>query len=93
MNMRSAARIRKLAHRFLVPGAIAVALLHSSDLALACPKCLGSSDAPVLRAYFWTAALLSSLPLGIIGGIVYTLRRLGRSNDDPAARSKDPDPR
>ncbi len=93
MSLRSAARMRTLARRALLPAMTVVALSLSSDVALACPKCFGSADTSVLRAYLWTAGLLSFLPLGIIGGIVYTLKRLDKKEGHPSAGGRDPEPR
>jgi hypothetical protein len=85
--------MRTLARRALFLATAVLALSLSSDLALACPKCYGAADTSVLRAYLWTAGLLSFLPLGIIGGIVYTLKRLDKKEGHPSAGGRDPERR
>ncbi len=48
--------------------------------ALACPICF-SGKADVLPAYFGTAALLSLLPLALLGGILLWFRRHMKARD------------
>ena len=56
-------------------------LLLSTSPAQACPRCFESADGDVVKTYYWTAVFLSTLPLGMIFGIVYTLRRMVRQAD------------
>jgi hypothetical protein len=52
-------------------------------LALACAMCGGGGDSPRSQAAFFnTTIILSLLPLGMIGGGVWWLRREGRGQLD-----------
>ncbi len=64
------------AGRTLVASALA-AIATMPATALACPICF-SGKADALPAYFGTAALLSVLPLAMIGGIIVWFRRQTR---------------
>ncbi len=56
-------------------GAVAVALPRA---AWACAVCAGQDDAAVSLAILKGTALLSLLPLALIGGLVWFLRRRAR---------------
>ncbi len=58
-------------------------------LSLACPVCFNSRDENRL-AFFWTAMVLSVLPLGLIGGALFWVWRRAHAADagppvDPSA--------
>ncbi len=64
-------------------GSLVVAvLLFVPRLAAACPACFAASDVRVARMYMLTAALLSLLPLAIVGGIAWWWRH--NHTDEPA---------
>jgi len=89
--------------RRLPPLAFALAALLAPAAALACPVCSPSTEQNRL-AFLGTTALLSFLPLGMIGGGVWWLRRhagrfaaeeftdrdAGLPADDPPARGPRP---
>jgi hypothetical protein len=49
--------------------------------ALACSVC-GAVSEPTKRAYLTTTILLSAIPLAMIGGFLYWLKRASRMRDD-----------
>lgn len=49
-------------------------LLAVPKAALACPVCWNPREDSRL-AFFWTAVLMSLLPLGLTGGLIFWLRR------------------
>jgi hypothetical protein len=63
--------------RFVLP-AVVLLLLLLPGIAAACPVCLDMREANRL-AFVWTAALMSLLPLGLIGGTAYWLWRQFRT--------------
>jgi hypothetical protein len=52
----------------------------SPGIALACPVCFSGNEAN-RTAYFLTFLLLTSLPLALIGGLVWYLRKRARELD------------
>ena len=67
----------------------AVALLPQA--ALACPQCYGSEPAQVLKTYYLSTLLLSSLPVVIIGTLVAVGFSIKRQMESAAAhRAVDP---
>lgn len=70
--------------------AIALALLWlaAPEAASACAVCTGGESDEVRYAFIWTTGFLSVLPLGIVGGVVWFLRRRARelAADRPASR-------
>jgi len=55
--------------------AIVASIIVFPDLIEACPRCYGSTDLQVVKAYYASAFLLSGLPLAIVGaGVVVFLR-------------------
>ena len=66
----------------IVLGSLAVLL---PGAAMACPMCYGSSSPRVLLFYYLTAALLTVLPFGIVGGIILVTSRMMRQARDREA--------
>jgi hypothetical protein len=48
------------------------------EAASACAVCTGGGTDEVRYAFLWTTGFLSALPLGLIGGLVWFLRRRAR---------------
>ena len=46
--------------------------------ASACPLCIAAQDANVQIAYMLASAFMTFLPLGLIGGLIFWLRRRAR---------------
>lgn len=65
--------------------AVVAALLAAPDLARACAVCTGGSTEEVRYAFLWTTGFLSVLPLALIGGLVFFLRRRAREIAEAAA--------
>jgi hypothetical protein len=68
---------RTLRLAWLVPAAMCLALAVA-DPAAACAVCTGGQTDQVRYAFLWTTGLLSALPLGLIGGVVWFVRRRAR---------------
>ena len=49
-------------------GLVALALTHP-QAATACPVCFSAASEQTRLAYYWTAALMTLLPLAIVGAI------------------------
>lgn len=49
---------------------IVALLLVSPNVSDACPKCLASTDKPVLTAYYASFAMMSLLPVGIVSSVL-----------------------
>ncbi|MFQ5876344.1 MAG: hypothetical protein ACE5JH_01440 [Acidobacteriota bacterium] len=77
---------RNRVRRGLAAAALGVLLALAPGPARACPRCFESSDSGVLRAYYGTAVLLSALPLGIMGMLLYAIRRTTRRRGRAGAR-------
>ena len=61
---------------------LALAFVVAAPLdALACPSCLAAQDSDVQMAFLSATLFLSLLPLSLIGGLVYWLRRRARQLD------------
>ena len=76
----------------LVLGIVATILLVP-PAAGACPKCFESADPQVLRTYYLSALLLSTIPFGIIGSIlgwlfIHHKRQAHRSKEGQDNQSK-----
>jgi len=56
---------------------LVLVLLAPLDAA-ACPLCIAAQDKSVQIAYMAASAFMTFLPLGLIGGLVYWLRRRAR---------------
>ena len=52
--------------------------LAAPEAASACAVCTGGGTDEVRYAFIWTTGFLSALPLGLIGGLVWFLRRRAR---------------
>jgi hypothetical protein len=61
---------------------LAVLALHATP-ASACPRCFGASDSNSLLAYFATGAVLTVLPLAIIGTVGFVIYRNNKKNSAP----------
>lgn len=48
------------------------------EAAAACAVCTGGQTDEVRYAFLWTTGLLSALPVGLVGGVVWYLRRRAR---------------
>ena len=70
--------------------AVLAALLASAPrVAEACAVCMGARDEQTRTAFLLTTALLSVLPLSLIGGVIWYLRRRLRELE---AERPEPDP-
>jgi hypothetical protein len=56
----------------------ACAALWVPDTAGACAVCTGGQTDQVRYAFLWTTGLLSALPVGLIAGVVWFVRRRAR---------------
>jgi hypothetical protein len=69
----------------------ALAWAAAPDAALACSVCGGADSPAVRQAFLWTTGFLTVLPLGLLGGFLWWLRRrvrgLERERDARAAAS------
>jgi hypothetical protein len=61
-----------------IGGAAAAAVAILQGIALACPVCFGTSQAGVLRAFYLSTGILTTLPFFVIGGIAFFVTRLRR---------------
>jgi hypothetical protein len=68
--------------------AVSAALLLP-DPAAACAVCTGGQTDQVRYAFLWTTGFLSALPLGLIGGVVWFVRRRARELAEKHARPAD----
>jgi hypothetical protein len=66
---------------------LAVLALHATP-ASACPRCLGASDSNSLLAYFATGAVLTVLPLAIIGTVGFVIYRSSRKSSSADSKLK-----
>lgn len=57
----------------------AALLLAAPDAARACAVCAGGDTDAVRYAFLWTTGFLSLLPVSLVGGLVWYLRRRARS--------------
>jgi hypothetical protein len=70
---------------------LAVALvLWAPDTAEACAVCGAGRDDETRTAFIGTTALLSVLPLALVGGFAWWLRRRLRALDEPAPIPAEP---
>lgn len=63
--------------RILVPALLLLALALP-EAASACAACTGGQTEETRYAFLWTTGFLSVLPLGMLGGVVWWLRRRAR---------------
>ncbi len=63
----------------LVPLVAVVMLLLATDILSACPVCFGAAGDEALRRYYLSWAVLSSLPLLIVGSVLAWLWRYRRA--------------
>ena len=66
----------------------ATILVMAPDVAAACSVCSAGRDDESAAAFIATTAFLSVLPLTLIGGFVWWIRRRGRTTE-AASRSHD----
>ena len=59
-----------------------LALVASPEAASACAVCTGGQTDEVRYAFIWTTGFLSVLPLALIGGLVWFLRRRFRELEE-----------
>ncbi len=55
-----------------------VLLVALTGAAQACPLCIAAQDKSVQVAYMIASAFMTFLPLGLVGGLIYWLRRRAR---------------
>lgn len=79
MTARSPARENLGRFALAVLGALIVAALP--DVALACPGCIAGTEENRV-AFLVTTGLLTFLPLLMIGGVVYWLRKRARQAEE-----------
>jgi hypothetical protein len=72
---KSSAALQRLTRVSLLIGALGGIACFLPSAALACPNCFSSTNEGVLKTYYLTAALLTLLPLVMIGGFVTWLYR------------------
>jgi hypothetical protein len=74
--------MRQMARRALqLTGSAALLLcaaLALPDPAAACSVCTGGDSDQVRYAFVWTTVFLSVVPLGMIGGLIWFIRRRAR---------------
>ena len=71
-----------MARRSLSVGVLALALLAVlPDVAWACPVCFSNDDDSRI-AFLATAGLLTFLPLGMVAGTAYWLRKRSQEDED-----------
>lgn len=58
---------------------LAILLLGAPGAAQACPVCMAGLPEEVRYAFLWTAGFLSVLPLGLVGVLVWYVRRRARA--------------
>ncbi len=75
-------RVVQTARRLTLVASFALLALHATP-ATACPRCFGASDSNSLIAYFATGAVLSFLPLAIIGTVGFVIYRHNKKNSTP----------
>lgn len=63
-----------------------LALLVSPEIASACSVCTGGQTDEVRYAFIWTTGFMSVLPLCLVGGLVWFLRRRVRELEARQAR-------
>lgn len=66
---------------------LAVVALHATPAA-ACPRCFGASDSNSLMAYLATGAVLTVLPLAIIGTVGFVIYRSSRKSSSADSNLK-----
>ena len=66
--------IRRVERALFVLPLLLLAPLETS----ACPLCIAAQDKNVQIAYMIASAFMTFLPLGLIGGLIYALRRRAR---------------
>ncbi len=81
-------RVVQTARRLILVASFALLALHSTP-ATACPRCFGASDSNSLIAYFATGAVLSFLPLAIIGTVGFVIYRQSKRNSSVNPDQKD----
>jgi hypothetical protein len=60
------------------------------EVAAACAVCTGGSTEEVRYAFLWTTGFLSALPLVLVGGVVWFLRRRMRELEARSAAPEAP---
>jgi len=76
-------RMRRLFHALT-----SLMLLSAASAAHACPMCFGKISEDAIRRYFMSYAILSALPLAVIGGVIGWLVRAQRVARRAAADPK-----
>ena len=66
---------------------LGIVALLLPEAATACAVCTGGQTEETRYAFLWTTGFLSALPLGLIGGLAWYLRRRAR---EIGARALDP---
>ncbi len=73
--------MRTATRKLLVLTAFAAVIMALPELAQACAVCSGGDDLAVKDSYIDATIFMSILPLAVIGGGVYTLRRRFQARD------------
>ncbi len=71
--------------------ALAALLLAAPELASACAVCTGGQTEEVQYAFIWTTGFMSLMPLILVGGLVWYLRRRVRELAEKQAQ-REPEP-
>jgi hypothetical protein len=64
---------------------IGAALMLLPSLAVACPVCMSGREEDTRFAFIWTTAFLTAMPLVLVGGVIFWLRRRLKTDDAPRA--------
>jgi hypothetical protein len=83
----------RAARRRLFRPAVIAAVAFTPSVALACPLCLGSMSEANRLAFLGTMVLLTSLPVIMIGGLIFWIaKRASASDADQAAAEQSEHP-
>jgi hypothetical protein len=72
-------------------GLVSGALLWTPRIAVACSVCSAGREDETRTAFIVTTAFMSALPLVVVGGAVWWLRRRARSLEGAEARDREHD--
>ena len=83
---RATSRLPRAAYRAPLAALGVLAVVLFPDGALACPGCIAGTEENRV-AFLVTTGLLSFLPLMMIGGVIYWLRKRARRLEEEAAHA------
>lgn len=75
--------------QFFLISAITAFVLCSAGATQACPSCFASSKANALQAYYVSVAFMVVLPFGMVGGVIFWLRRKQQQHANAQHRAFD----